>query len=235
MNFLSNIYQKLTILPEKVIINENSILEWLGYENGQADEFVLDSIRRYISQTKYLVSPSGGIVLKKVQSLSGGILCVDNTEFNVGRIIAGQLKNAEYIVLFIVTIGNEIEKLSDKLFHQGEMLEGYIVNLIGSEAAEGISDYVHRSVIAKELDPGISLTNRFSPGYCNWDVAEQFKLFGAFPKSFNSVSLTDSALMTPVKSVSGIIGIGKDVKFGGYKCNLCKDEKCIYRKKKVKD
>ncbi|MCK7538940.1 MAG: hypothetical protein MZV63_52410 [Marinilabiliales bacterium] len=47
------------------------------------------------------------------------------------------------------------------------------------------------------------ITNRFSPGYCGWDVAEQHKLFSFFKDNFCGITLTESALMNPVKSVSG--------------------------------
>jgi hypothetical protein len=36
--------------------------------------------------------------------------------------------------------------------------------------------------------------------------------------------------MEPVKSVSGVIGIGSEVKFRPYTCNKCDDTNCIYRK-----
>jgi len=79
---------------------------------------------------------------------------------------------------------------------------------------------------------GKMITNRFSPGYCGWDVAEQHKLFGFFKDNFCGITLTESALMKPVKSVSGIIGIGRDVKYAPYQCHACEDKNCIYRNRK---
>jgi len=38
--------------------------------------------------------------------------------------------------------------------------------------------------------------------------------------------------MKPVKSVSGIIGIGRDVKYAPYQCHACEDKNCIYRNRK---
>jgi len=34
--------------------------------------------------------------------------------------------------------------------------------------------------------------------------------------------------MDPIKSVSGIIGIGENVRFNPYTCNLCDNKNCIY-------
>ena len=78
-------------------------------------------------------------------------------------------------------------------------------------------------------EAGLKITNRYSPGYCGWDVSEQKKLFKILPEKFCGIELTDSCLMHPIKSVSGIIGIGKSVKFNEYTCNLCDEADCLYR------
>lgn len=65
-------------------------------------------------------------------------------------------------------------------------------------------------------------TNRYSPGYCGWHVSEQQKLFSLFPvASPCGIQLTDSSLMIPIKSVSGIIGVGSHVRKLEYTCGLC--------------
>ena len=75
-------------------------------------------------------------------------------------------------------------------------------------------------------------TNRFSPGYCGWHVSEQQRLFSLFPTANPcGIRLTDSSLMIPIKSVSGIIGIGKNVRHLDYSCGLCNYSKC-YKKRK---
>ncbi|NSW95142.1 MAG: methionine synthase, partial [Bacteroidales bacterium] len=79
---------------------------------------------------------------------------------------------------------------------------------------------------------GLNITNRFSPGYCGWDVAEQHKLFSLLPGNFCKIRLTESALMDPIKSVSGIIGAGLHVKRRPYTCNFCDMKDCIYRRLK---
>jgi hypothetical protein len=81
---------------------------------------------------------------------------------------------------------------------------------------------------------GKKITNRYSPGYCGWDVAEQHKLFRLVPGNFCGIRLTESALMDPIKSISGIIGIGENVKFNKYTCNLCDFKNCRYRNSREK-
>jgi hypothetical protein len=76
----------------------------------------------------------------------------------------------------------------------------------------------------------MKITNRYSPGYCDWNVGEQHKLFSFFPDNYCGIRLTPSALMDPVKSVSGIIGIGENVKRNDYTCRVCDMKDCIYRR-----
>jgi hypothetical protein len=224
-----DVFYEVPIPSEAIIIDEKAIVRWLGYEGDSADPYVMDTIREYIKRTHNLINPKGGILIKPVVSVSDGILSIANTQFNIGKIVSAQLKHAQYVALFVGTIGNLVEQFSNQLFNESEMLEGYMVNLIGSEAAEATAEYVHQIVMKQSAEDGLRVSNRFSPGYCNWDVGEQFRLFSQFPSSFNEVTLTDSALMNPVKSVSGIIGIGAKVKNIKYKCSFCTDAKCIYR------
>jgi hypothetical protein len=79
---------------------------------------------------------------------------------------------------------------------------------------------------------GLHITNRYSPGYCDWDIREQKKLFELLPENFCGISLLDSMLMKPIKSISGFIGIGSNVTFNRYTCNYCKDRNCLYRNKR---
>jgi len=75
----------------------------------------------------------------------------------------------------------------------------------------------------------MNITNRYSPGYCGWNITGQKILFSLLPEYFCGIELTDTCLMLPIKSVSGIIGIGRDVKFNAYTRNLCDMQYCLYR------
>ncbi|MBN2684192.1 MAG: hypothetical protein JXR40_02835, partial [Pontiellaceae bacterium] len=78
---------------------------------------------------------------------------------------------------------------------------------------------------------GLGVTNRFSPGYCGWEVKEQHALFRLLPEKFCGVQLQDSAFMQPRKSISAIIGIGKGLEQADYVCEICDSAHCVYREK----
>jgi len=161
-------------------------------------------------------------------------LVIEGVVFNIKPVIYGQLRASDGAVLFISTAGQKVGDLSRKSMSEGDLLRGYIYDVMGSEVVERAADMM-QSELSKEMSlKGRHITNRFSPGYCGWDVAEQHKLFSFFKDNFCGITLTESALMTPIKSISGLIGTGKNVKYGPYKCRLCDDKNCIYRNRKSK-
>jgi len=99
---------------------------------------------------------------------------------------------------------------------------------------EAAADIMQDNLLKEMISADKKITNRYSPGYCGWDVAEQQKLFQLMPDNFCGVKLNDSSLMDPEKSVSGFIGIGENVRYNPYTCGLCDMKDCIYRKLKVK-
>ena len=59
------------------------------------------------------------------------------------------------------------------------------------------------------------------------------KLFPLFPSAEPcGIRLTDSSLMLPIKSVSGVIGLGDGVRKLEYTCGLCTYDKCYRRKQR---
>jgi hypothetical protein len=161
-------------------------------------------------------------------------LHVEGVIFNIKPIIYRQIKEAEEVALFICTAGPVIGEMSRNSMKSGDLLKGYVYDVIGSEVVEAAADMMQEELRKSMTTPGKGITNRFSPGYCGWDVAEQHKLFSFFKDNFCGITLTESALMNPVKSVSGLIGIGEHVRYAPYQCHLCDDKNCIYRNRKIK-
>jgi len=159
---------------------------------------------------------------------------IEGIIFAVRPIIYRQIRDADEVALFICTAGPAIGEMSRRSMKEGDLLKGYIYDVIGSEVVENAADRMQEELKAEAAARGKKITNRFSPGYCGWDVAEQHKLFSFFRDNFCGITLTESALMNPVKSVSGIIGIGKDVRYAPYQCHVCDDTNCIYRNRKSK-
>ncbi|MDP4223240.1 MAG: vitamin B12 dependent-methionine synthase activation domain-containing protein [Bacteroidota bacterium] len=204
----------------------------MGYEGGQPNETLKEIISKSLDEAgefcqvraEYNVYP-GVKFFNESRSIS-----VSGIVFDVQRIVYGQLKKSDSIAVFLCTAGEEIGKRSRAFMKEGNLLEGYVYDVIGSEVADSAADFMQKDLESVAGSQGKKITNRYSPGYCRWDVAEQHKLFCLMTDNFCRIKLSPSALMDPIKSVSGFIGIGEDVRYNPYTCNLCDMKDCIYRR-----
>lgn len=120
-----------------------------------------------------------------------------------------------------------------KLKQEDDILRVFVADAVGSVLAEATVSLLMDILIQEAGREGMQISNNYSPGYCNWHLSEQKKLFRFFPKRMTGIQLTDSCLMLPVKSVSGIVAIGKNVKKRPYGCDICNMPSCIKNKKKL--
>lgn len=205
----------------------------MGYRAGELDSTLHDVVERVMDQAGTVSDLKAEYRIFqdiKFDDASKNIE-INGIVFRIGKIIYGQIKKSDAVALFACTAGGEIGERSRKAMRETNLLEGYIYDVIGSEAVEAAADLLQDEMEASMTVLEKKITNRFSPGYCGWDVAEQHKLFSLMPDNFCGIRLTPSALMEPVKSVSGIIGLGKNVRRMPYTCNLCDMKNCIYRRK----
>ncbi len=206
----------------------------MGYQPGTAPGPVTSLIEEVSEELRQLNEVRAEyLVFDKISLIAESkALVIEGVAFNVKPIIYRQIKASEGAVLFICTAGPTVGELSRNSMKEGDLLRGYVYDVIGSEVVERAADLMQEELKEQMSLNGWSTTNRFSPGYCGWDVAEQHKLFSFFPDNFCGITLTESALMNPIKSVSGLIGTGRNVRFMPYQCKLCDDKNCIYRSRK---
>ncbi len=212
-------------------ITRKEIEHDIGYSGISAPEHFSGIIDAVLSRAADKCGIRAGyriIDIQKKEDANHGLL-LDGVFFSPDKIIYPQIKKAERAAMFAVTIGREMELWSGELFRRGEILMGYMADAAASSIVENITDLLHDHIRSRMLESEMKITNRYSPGYCNWNVSEQHLLFSLLPKNFCGISLTESSLMLPVKSVSGIIGIGKNVRYSKYNCNRCAVKDCTYR------
>jgi hypothetical protein len=224
--------KELHIKPEHLHVDIENILKGMGMQITDADSYLMELIDNSISTGLQLVQPKAcfAIFENPQFDLTKKTITIEGKIFKTGAVVCSMLKRSEAIALFIATAGPQIENLSKKEMAAGNGLEGLIFNLVGSELAENLSELLHLRIAELVNTKGQNVSNRFSPGYCNWPVTEQLMLFELLSNMQCGVSLSSSSLMTPVKSVSGIIGIGKNLRRASYKCNICNDKHCIMRR-----
>lgn len=114
------------------------------------------------------------------------------------------LKNCKRVILFAATIGIEIDRLISR-YSSVSPIKALIFQAIGTERVEALCDAFCID-ISEELK--IGLRPRFSPGYGDVPLSAQEIIFNILNCSKNiGLTLTDSLLMSPSKSVTAFAGI----------------------------
>ncbi len=211
-----------TLSFEELGITPADVYEQMGYHDAQPDKATQQETAMILKEVSQWLRPQFSYFVVNKQP-----------DFEMGNIILRQLRGSEAFALFICTSGLEFETYQHRLKEQGDMVRVFIADALGSVIAEKCADQMEKALQESIDKLGWKHTNRFSPGYCGWHVSQQQLLFPLFQGHTCGVTLTDSSLMLPIKSVSGIIGLGKDVRHLDYTCGLCDFKQCYKRKKKA--
>jgi hypothetical protein len=211
-----------TLCFEELGITAADVYEQMGYHDAQPDKATQQETATILKEVSQWLRPRFSYFVVNKQP-----------DFEMGNIILRQLRGSEAFALFICTSGLEFETYQQRLKEQGDMVRVFLADALGSVIAEKCADQMEKALQESIDKLGWMHTNRFSPGYCGWHVSQQQLLFPLFQGHTCGVKLTDSSLMIPIKSVSGIIGLGEKVRKLEYTCGLCDFKQCYKRKKKA--
>lgn len=129
--------------------------------------------------------------------------------------LAGIFPRAEGLALFAVTVGPRVTARITELFDEGELPLGFLLDAVASKAADQLATQVGSRYLSASAErgrvPSHAKVLPYSPGYCGWDTSGQKKLFERLRPEEIGITLNDSCLMLPLKSVSGVLVAGPGV------------------------
>ena len=149
---------------------------------------------------------------------------VEVSQEEFGQIYPGEGRNASRtplevvspraagLALFTVTLGDAVCQMIRELFDANEPALAYALDSIASERADTAASlagtrFLDALLASGRVGPGARVLT-YSPGYCGWDVTGQKRLFDHLDPEPIGVTLNDSCLMQPLKSVSGVVVAG---------------------------
>jgi len=119
---------------------------------------------------------------------------------------------AERLALFALTMGRDVCLRIEELFEKKNFAPGAFLDTVASLAAHNavvfMEKHYHRGLLARGLTGSDSVVMGYSPGYCGWHISGQKKLFQYLCPGRIDISLNDSFLMNPLKSVTGLLVSG---------------------------
>lgn len=145
--------------------------------------------------------------------------------------LTANLKGCHEVYAFAATTGIKAERLLNK-YNRISPGRAFIFDAIGSASIEAFCDYLNDYLREKSEKSGHFLRPRFSPGYGDFPIEHQPDLIRVLDANRKlNLTLTDSLLMVPTKSVTAIIGISDTPNTcRAISCDGCIKNDCRYRK-----
>ena len=223
---VTEVFADLPIAPASAA----EIYRYLGYPHEAVPApRMAERIAQVVAEADPWLRPRGTYALYAVSERTAHSLKLDDTTIsgNIGEF----LDQADRVAVFVVTVGKEISHLAESVAKNGNALSAWVVDAVGSWAAEGAADALMLR-IRRHLHEGEDLTLRYSPGYCGMDIGQQRKLFQLMQADAVGVRLMPSLLMHPLKSISGLVGLAPKEAVSRFHspCDICPLVGCHMRR-----
>jgi len=222
----------------KLKIDEEEVLRYLGYHRnkaGETSEIILQITREEIEQGYCLFEPKGiysKVMIKNISS-EGRINLENGLCLEINNSMLNLLKGTRYLAFGLSTIGNQLEEKVVELFAKNEYPKAMALDAVGTVASKFLSNYIQSVICQEAKEQNFQTTKYFSPGSGDWNISQQKNIFQIIPAGKIGVKLTESYMMIPKKSLSWVIGMGKEIIIpskGDNSCKTCLAENCQFRK-----
>src|SRR5690606_1048152 len=143
---------------------------------------------------------------------------------------------AEEIVVAVCTVGAAVDERLAAYRDAGEGFPRVVLDELASWAVDQVRQQLYRRLEAEAAARGWRGSAMRSPGGSAWSVRGQPALFSLLDASAIGVTLTDSCMMRPMKSLSLLLGWGSQPMGveGLTNCDFCTlKDRCRYRDKRV--
>lgn len=220
-------------ISDQIDIYSQEVLSQIGYgDEYQPSARIVSLVNDYIENYHDFLAPSYSYTYRDIASIDGERVNIGDSITLESKLIAKLLERCDKIAIFALTIGNHLEEMVSYLAENKLVLQATVLDAIGSGATEKLANHVENRIKRMANIEGLVTSRRFSPGYCDWEVSQQKMIFQALNGDSAGIRLTESLLMIPRKSVSGIIGIGwPDNNIENYNpCQTCNKKDCPGRR-----
>jgi len=182
------------------------------------DDADAPALRDLIARVQQVARPKALYHLGFIEARAAEALEINGVTFT-SRVLSVNLKDVHRVFAYVVTCGREFDAIDTG----GDPLQEYWLDQLRMATLAAARSYL-RDHIDLKYQPGA--LSSMSPGSLpDWPISQQRPLFSLLGDVYGKigVELTDSYLMLPLKSVSGLL-FPTEVTFAS--CQLCPREGC---------
>jgi len=187
------------------------------------NEYMGRIVQELIEIVRPIAKPKAIYEVSYVDNKNEDSLYIDGVRFT-SRVLRVNLDKVERVFPYVTTCGRELDEIA---VPSDDYMKYYCLDTIKEMALRSaisyLTDYLTRNY-------ALGQTSRMSPGSLkDWPITQQKELFSIFGnvEDLIGVRLTESFLMVPIKSVSGIY-FPTEIRFES--CQLCPREVCSERR-----
>lgn len=226
---------------EEIAINVSDVLRSSGMSPKKAarkNGGMMKTAAEALEQSKTLIRPV--ILYRELPVVSAdrqGLLLTAGTPeapqqaYIGGPVLAEKIPQAELLIVILMTLGPDLEQAAVELT-KVSTLEGYILDCTGGAALRYMSNTVCSYFETLYESRGMKVSHPYDPGMEGWPVeAGQPEIFSLLDTEKTGVRLNEHFMMIPKKSMTMVIGVGRDIQATRRSCETCPSRNtCIYRR-----
>lgn len=205
-------------------------VRYLGYGRNEVDDRTKCLIEAALSEVEQVASVKEvhhffSCSVGKEQEILIGTMQIKSEN------LAKNLKGCHEVAVFGITLGTGVDLLIRK-YMVTDMAKAVITQACAAVLLEEACDALQSRIEAEKKQEELWIRPRFSPGYGDFDIRHQADILRMLDTHKKiGLSMTDSYMLTPTKSVTALIGICKE-KMECHKtgCECCEKMDCQYRR-----
>ena len=205
-------------------------IRYLGYGRQEADAKTLELIADCFSELDKIVDKRIIYRIFDLQISENGRIIVGNMNID-SRNLTKNLKGCDQVIILGATLGIETDMLM-KRYSYTDMARVVVLQACAAAILEEYLDEVQIRFAGELREQGLYLRPRFSPGYGDFSILHQRDILTMLDTAKRiGLTMTDSSMLTPTKSVTALIGLSKEDKnchISG--CEVCDNRECLYRR-----
>ena len=221
----------------------------IEFDEGQIEQIEGDSFKRILARpsgredwaaaladARELIQPAAIWDFSPVQEIRHDqVVLVGGMRIGSGpfaRVVAG----ASELMTAICTVGQAISRRVQELRQSRHMLRGLLLDDLGSWAVDMVRQQLCRRMEDEASAAGLHVSTCLSPGESEWSLQDQKVIFSLLDAARIGVSLSSSLVMSPIKSLSLIMGRGSTPMGheGGSNCDFCSiKDRCAFRNRRL--
>ena len=209
----------LNVEKSILIPNNQETARYLGYSKLSApDSQIASLIEQAATQMHKIINPKAVFqdfeleitFSTENQNQENPIIKLKDTNFQLqSKDLYNNLKNCHKVYLLACTLGPQVDSLIRKTQFTDQVMAS-VFQSTGAMYIEEVVDFANNQIAQIEKNQNNFTRPRFSPGFGDVSLEVQKHFFNLLPCSKIGLSLMDTLIMAPEKSVTAFIGIYKN-------------------------